>query len=322
MQFQYLIDKISNAKFENDPFSHIQINNFFTEDHLRQILAAKEIATSRVASDAELFSALFDSGYKIINFPGCITDRTVYVDWHKDKNSKENYTNTACEGFGVTLRLMAAASPIVSDLAEFMKTREFQNALAAKFEIDLNSVTYDTGIQKYLDGYEISPHPDIRKKALTYMVNINPNPQSEDRNHHTHYLQFREPFKYVRAYWEGHLDEDRCWVPWGWCDTKKMQRQNNSIVIFHPMNDTMHGVKASYNHLDGQRTQMYGNLWYNDTVVNVGPAWEDFVVTAKAPVVPTPTLTGKVKSLVPSAVKDLIRGKRIEDQNVIANRRQ
>jgi hypothetical protein len=322
MQFQYLIDKIDTSKFEDYPFSHIQINNFFNEDHLRQILATKEIAVSGVASDEELFSSLFEKGYKIINFPGCITDRNVYVNWHKDKSSKENYTNTACEGFGVTLRLIAPASAIVAELTEFMKSREFQNALATKFEIDLDSVTYDTGIQKYLDGYEISPHPDIRKKALTYMVNINPNPQSENQDHHTHYLKFREPFKYVQAYWEGHLDEDRCWVPWGWCETKKMQRENNSIVIFHPMNDTMHGVKASYNHLNGQRTQMYGNLWYKEKEVNGCPAWEDFVVKAKVPVVAPPTLTDKVKSFVPPSVKDMIRGKKHEDANVIANRRQ
>ncbi|WP_433974751.1 hypothetical protein [Tunturiibacter lichenicola] len=317
MQFQYLIDKINSAKFEDYPFSHIQINNLFNDNHLKQILAANEIAVPSVQSDEQLFSSLFEKGYKIINFPGCITDRDIYLKWHKDKSSNHT-TNSACEGFGMTLRLMSPTSAIVSDLSEFMKGREFQEALAAKFGLDLGTVTYDTGIQKYLDGYEISPHPDIRRKALTYMVNINPDAQSEKQDHHTHYLTFRDEFKYVQAYWDGHLNEDRCWVPWTWCETKKVQRENNSMVIFAPKNDTMHGVKTAYNHLSGQRTQMYGNLWYKEVKVQEGPAWEDLRIGAKAPASST-TLKARVKAFVPASVKDLVKGKR-NDVNVVADR--
>jgi hypothetical protein len=317
MQFQYLIDKINAAKFEEYPFLHIQINNLFSEKDLEQILAANEIAVSGVESDEQLFASLFEKGYKIISFPGCITDRDVYLKWHKQKGTS-NQVSTACEGFGMTLRLISPQSAIMTDLAEFMKGREFQEALAAKFGIDLGVVTYDSGIQKYLDGYEISPHPDIRRKALTYMVNINPGVQSEQRDHHTHYLQFRDEFKYVQAYWDGHANEDRCWVPWGWCETKKMQRENNSMVIFSPKNDTMHGVKATYNHLNGQRTQMYGNLWYKEVNVKGGPEWEDLQIGARVPV-GSESLKSKVKSFVPSSIKDLVRGKK-EDANVIADR--
>jgi hypothetical protein len=317
MQFQYLLDKINSAKFEDYPFSHIQINNLFNDNHLKQILAANEIAVPSVQSDEQLFSSLFEKGYKIINFPGCITDRDIYLKWHKDKSSNHT-TNSACEGFGMTLRLMSPTSAIVSDLSEFMKGREFQEALAAKFGLDLGTVTYDTGIQKYLDGYEISPHPDIRRKALTYMVNINPDAQSEKQDHHTHYLTFRDEFKYVQAYWDGHLNEDRCWVPWTWCETKKVQRENNSMVIFAPKNDTMHGVKTAYNHLNGQRTQMYGNLWYKEVKVQEGPAWEDLRIGAKAPASST-TLKARVKAFVPASVKDLVKGKR-NDVNVVADR--
>ena len=67
---------------------------------------------------------------------------------------------------------------------------------------------------------------------------------------------------------------------------------------------------------------MYGNLWYKEKEVKGCPAWEDFVVKAKVPVAIPPTLTDKVKSFVPPSVKDLIRGKKHEDANVIANRRQ
>jgi len=57
---------------------------------------------------------------------------------------------------------------------------------------------------------------------------------------------------------------ERCWVPWDWCTTVKQQTQNNSIVILSPSFDTIHAVKASYCHLEGQRTQLYGNLWYKE----------------------------------------------------------
>src|SRR5277367_6197174 len=136
MQFQYIIDKINSAKFEDYPFSHIQINNLFNENHLEQILASNEIAVTGVESDEQLFSSLFEKGYKIINFPGCITDRDIYLKWHKEKNAtQKTYTNTACEGFGMTLRLISPQSTTISGLADFMKSREFQDALAAKFGI-------------------------------------------------------------------------------------------------------------------------------------------------------------------------------------------
>jgi len=317
MQFQYLIDKVNSADFEEHPFSHVQIKNFLSDGHFQQIVAASEIAISGFSSDQQLFAALFDKGYKIIEFPGCITDREVYLRWHRDKDSKVNYTNTACEGFGVTLRLVAQQSSIISDLSAFMASKEFQASLAAKFGIEFDSVTYDTGIQKYLDGYEISPHPDTRNKALTYMVNINPNAHSEKHGHHTHYLKFREEFNYVQAYWEGHPKEDRCWVPWTWCESQKVQRENNSIVIFAPRNNTIHAVKASYNHLDGQRTQMYGNLWHREVQATPGPEWENFVIKPSPPKL---TLAGKVKSVVPREVKALIKAKGVPDVNVMAGR--
>jgi hypothetical protein len=149
--------------------------------------------------------------------------------------------------------------------------------LAKKFGIDMDDVFYDAGIQKYLDGYEISPHPDIRKKALTYMVNINPGDKSERSGHHTHYLTFKDAYKYVEAYWKGNPNKDRCWVPWDWCETKKIQTENNSIVIFSPDNNTMHGVKAVYDHLAYQRTQLYGNLWYHEIRTDGMPSWENFL---------------------------------------------
>jgi hypothetical protein len=213
---------------------------------------------------------------------------------------------------------MQPQSSAITELTKFLNSIEFQEALAEKFGIALDDVFYDAGIQKYLDGYEISPHPDTRKKALTYMVNVNPHSQSEVVDHHTHYLKFLPEFEYVQAYWDGHPELDRCWVPWTWCKTEKVQRANNSIVIFSPNNSTMHAVKTQYDHLKSQRTQLYGNLWYHKSPAKTGPEWEDFVITPRSERVDL-SVTGRIKAAVPSSVKEFIKGKRV-GSNVIADR--
>jgi hypothetical protein len=74
---------------------------------------------------------------------------------------------------GVVVRLNTPDSEILRELKTFIASDSFNKALAQKFDVKLESCSKDAGIQKYLDGYEISPHPDVRKKALTFMVNIN-----------------------------------------------------------------------------------------------------------------------------------------------------
>jgi hypothetical protein len=92
--------------------------------------------------------------------------------------------------------------------------------------------------------------------------------------HHTHYLRLDPEHDYVRRVWEREPTFERTWVPWDWCETVKTQPQNNSIVLFSPGNNTIHGVKASYNHLGGQRTQLYGNIWYKESPRLRDVEWE------------------------------------------------
>lgn len=322
MSFDYIIDKIRAAEFGEAPFKHIYLDDIFSPEHLQAITQAPEINLPAARSDAELFETLFGAGYKVIDFPGCVTDRDKYIAWHRERRV-EHSVSTACEGFGMTLRLMAPKSPIISELHAFLVGDAFRDAIAAKFGIDLGLVFPDSGIQKYLDGYEISPHPDIRKKALTYMVNINPHAGAESLDHHTHYLTFKDGYKYVQTFWEGNPKIDRCWVPWSWCETQTQQTRNNSIVIFSPSNDTMHGVKASYDHLKGQRTQLYGNLWYKECALDGGANWEDFVIGR--PVAERKlSAMDALKALLPTPAKDLVKraigGKPPADANVITDR--
>ena len=261
-KFDYLISKIETANFLDSPFKHIEINDFLREDDFKDIISSPEINTPECKSDEEVFTSLFDRGYKLIPFPGAITDHNEYIKNRKD--GKKSDSHSATESAGVVLRLMEPKTDILSELKEFIESDEFNEALAKKFNLPYNQCTKDSGIQKYLDEYEISPHPDLRKKALTFMVNINNSYNSEDKNHHTHYLRFKPEKKYVMEFWKGNPLIERCWVPWDWCETIKEQKQNNSIVNFSPSFDTIHAVKASYSHLDGQRTQIYGNLWFKE----------------------------------------------------------
>src|SRR5262249_9297488 len=115
LSFDYLLDKIRQADFVLTPFRHIQINDFFNQEHFSLITAAPEIAIAGVDGDRQLFDVLFNNGYKIIEFPGCITSKEEYLRWHKAKGPT-HHNSTACEGFGVTLRLMSAQSPVIREL--------------------------------------------------------------------------------------------------------------------------------------------------------------------------------------------------------------
>jgi len=327
MSFEYLLSKIAQADFETVPFRHIYIRDFFEKQDFSQIVSSPEILIPSAESDEQLFNMMFERNYKIIDFPGCITSKDLYLKWHNEKNSHARiYNNSSCEGFGITLRLTQPTSPVINDLSGFLRSDAFQTALADKFGIKRDEVFYDGGIQKYLDGYEISPHPDIRAKALTYMININPGQNSETREHHTNYLKFRDEFKYVQAYWDGHPNQDRCWVPWDWCDVTKVQTENNSLVIFSPDNTTLHAVRARYDHLLSQRTQLYGNLWYNwfgKRKYDPTPKWEDFRIQVAEPEPEQVSVISRVKAAVPPGLKSLLNGGRPKadhDGNVIKDR--
>ncbi|MDB9696539.1 hypothetical protein OAA80_00920 [Amylibacter sp.] len=264
INFDQVITKLKKAEFAKSPFKHIYLNNVFSENDFKKITECPEIKLRSVSNDEELFEQLFENGYKIIKFPGCIADKEYYIDWHNsnDRSKKKIINNEACEGFGMTVRLISPKSQILADLKGFIESELFLSVLAEKFDIDLSECEADNGIQKYLDGYEISPHPDIRRKALTYMVNINSTPNSSILDHHTRYLRLKENYSYLSEFWKNNEDVERAWVPWEWCDIDFQQTINNSMVIFSPSHDTLHAVKADYDHLSGQRTQLYGNLWY------------------------------------------------------------
>ena len=273
--FDYLIDKIRNKNFETKPWKHVYIESWLSDEHFEEIIAAPEIRLQEANSDKELFKLLSAQSYKPITFPGCTTDVESYIAWHAKKDFEVNHRDTI-EAFGMALRLFEPKTQILKTLDKFLSGVEFNSAICQKFGIDYNFCKRRGGIQKYLDGYEISPHVDIRKKAATFMVNINPVDDSESINYHTHYLKFKPQWDFIREYWKNNPKVDTCWVPWECAETEKLQTKNNSIVLFSPASYTLHAVKASYNHLKTQRTQLYGNIWYNESFTTEVMGWKNF----------------------------------------------
>ncbi len=271
-EFGYIIDKLRQAPFRADPFRHIVIDDLFSAAHFEAITSAAEIAREPVATTEDLIDDLEGCGYRIQSFPGCTTSREEYLScfnagaWPVDKG--------LLEGFGLTMRLQCYETDVLARVVAFFNADPFQAALAEKFGVT-RPTRVDTAIQKYLHGYEISPHPDVRRKALTYMININTCPAAEAAPIHTHLLRFKPERSYVQSFWENNPQAERCWVPWDWCDSVSETRRNNSVVLFAPDCDTLHAVKLDYDHLAYQRTQIYGNLWYDEAPLEYQPSYQE-----------------------------------------------
>lgn len=259
--FEYLLEKIVNAEFKKDPFEHLLIEDFLSQDHFNKLINLDKINTGNYNSPEEMIAGLQNKGYNPINFPGCISDIPEYLNRLKTNTWP---TDRTTEGFGMTLRLGLLEDDILVDFFNFIKSEIFVNTLKEKFNLTSYSTTLDTGLQKYLHKYEITPHPDIREKALTFMLNINPSNLSEEEDIHTHLCSLKEEYEYIVEVWKNNSDINRCWIPWEYCNTQYRTYKNNSIVIFSPSNTSFHGVKLEYNHLKYQRTQLYGNLWYTN----------------------------------------------------------
>jgi hypothetical protein len=278
-RFHYLLDRLERAEFDAGPFPHLYLRDFLSETDFKEITTADEVDLPVAGDLDELFAILKAAGYEPVEFPGCTKFIGEYRRWI-EKASKPSQTHKACEGQGMALRLKRPTSGAVLSLDAFFRSPEFNDALRAKFGVS-SPTRLEAGLQKYLHGYEISPHPDIRSKALTWMLNVNPSRRSETLGFHTHYLVLKPEYSFLYSLWRNNPTIETCWVPWDWCSTVKQQPENNSIVLFAPRWDTMHAIRAHYGHLATQRTQFYGNLWYEETSgVHYRPEFSDYDFTS------------------------------------------
>jgi len=275
-KFDYIIEKIQDASFETVPFKHLYIEDFLSSEHLEIFKNAKQIKLDKHSTTEELIDTLKKNTYKQQTFPGCTTSVKDYLEWYNNQQINNLYNGDIVEGFGMAWRLMKP-EPEVQEIIDFLNSNKFHKTLKRKFGLKKDT-RVATDVQKYLTGYEISPHPDIRSKALTYLININTEQETEGMDIHTHLLKFKPKYESTYGYWSANPTIDRCWVPWEWCNTEKLISKNNSLVMFSPNNDTLHAVKLDYDHLSLQRTQLYGNLWYKDKVKAKAAYYQDLPI--------------------------------------------
>ncbi len=261
--FDYLIDKVNSSGFTEEPFKFIYIEDFFTEDHFTRITNCKQIKVPEFESTEQMCSKLTEEfNYDAHPFPGCTTSVTDYIRWYNTKDRGRGVHNQdLLEGYGVAFRLKRYQDPILKDLVDFFNSRSWHDCIKKKFD-KTGETSVDTAIQKYVSGYEISPHPDIRRKCATYMININTDDKTEKMGLHTHFMDFKKDRKWIFEEWRTNTGKDTCWVPWDWATTSFEHSKNNSITLFAPDYNTLHAVKLDYDHTKLQRTQVYGNLWY------------------------------------------------------------
>ena len=267
-EFQYLADKVAHARFCGEPFPHVTVTDFLDRQHFHELLNSYQIVLPRAENTRQLLDHLRAAHWEAIDFPGCTTRESVYLAYiDRGQFSRRNiagYGRRTISSLGMTFRL-AAKSGFLQELMEFLESPQFIGALCNKFSLP-EDLSYDGGIQKNLRGYQISPHPDTSRKALTWMVNINSHPGAQAQlDMHTHLLEFTDQYRYIYDFWEFN-DVDPVWVPWSWTRTSKLLSINNSITVFQPSSRSLHAVRVTEDHLIHQRNQIYGNLWYEQPV--------------------------------------------------------
>ena len=267
--FKYLIEKIESAEMIESPFHFILITDFLKKEHFQEVINLRAVNVSANSVD-ELIENLEGTGYKHQPHPGTLQNIN---DYKKFRNGQKKVHARQIQGTrgvsvveagGLAVRL-TNEPPIIRELNNIFRAPEMEKVIRNKFNLLPEDVSIDCGLQKYLHGYEISPHHDTREKALTWMLNLNPDPESHDKDYHTHFCKFIESYKYLESLWESIPDLQRHWVPWDWAETNYLHKENNSITIFSPSNSSLHAVKADYHDLRYQRTQIYGNYWYKTT---------------------------------------------------------
>lgn len=254
MKLNYLLDKIQQADIQDKPFPHLEIKDFLQPAHLVLFTDNDQIHFPPVQNISQLTIELAKRNYKVQGFPGCTTKLKEYL-YGVPKGK-------TVEGWGICYRLFKYKNSLLQKLMSFLNSEEWHNAIKRKFSIVADTTCF-SAIQKQLTGYEISPHPDIRAKCVTYLLNVN---SAAYTGGDTSLFRFKREHRHVYDFWGKNEHLNRFWVPWDWCTAVKTIKENNTLLLFPTSNYSLHGIKLNYDHLIAQRTQIYGNLMYNNPI--------------------------------------------------------
>jgi hypothetical protein len=266
--FDYIITKIQKAKLIKQPFNHYIIKNIFSDEHYAALQESGEINLKPSRDIHELVKNLLNNNYEIETFPGCVTDVNEYVNAIKSNNfviAREKFRNGGISSFGMCFKLKSK-NKFIKKIQDFFCSKPLLDCIKKKLKVSIPT-TYNFGIQKYLSGYELSPHPDIRTKKATLMLNINHRELNNDTSVHTCLLRPKENAKKIIEFWKKNKEVERNLLRWDDCEMVETHNDTNSLLMFSPSDDSLHGVKLKYNDLKYQRTNLYANLWV-DTDIN------------------------------------------------------
>lgn len=247
VDYRYLAKRIAAAQIIEEPFPHIEVRPFFLQEDFQYLIQYVRIQQRQSTED--LIKELFERGYRVQEFPGCTENVPKYLNELRQRKPTE----------GLAFRLWWPKDDRVRALIKYLQGDEFTKAMCDKFEVPMrDDFERLAAIQKYLTGYEISPHPDVRRKVMTWMVNINPHPQARAEDIHTSLMRLRPG---VTPDWVEDPSLQRDWLPWESAESVKTIVENNTLVMFPVSDHSLHAVKLDYDHLVFQRTQVYGNLF-------------------------------------------------------------
>src|SRR4051812_30232351 len=152
-RLEYVLEKIRNAPFRDNPFHHLYIESLFEPADFLEIVSAAQIRLPPMADDRALLTELQHRGFQVLSdFAGTTKDIEVYLRWH-DQRYAASINHQTTDGVGVALRLINQGG-VLAEVAAIFSSDGYWGLLAERFGIELSQVRRDFGLQKYLDGYE------------------------------------------------------------------------------------------------------------------------------------------------------------------------
>ena len=231
----YILKKIEDAEIILKPFPHIIISNFLEDGDLIDVLNNIDIDNLNV----------IDKKYKLVQYPGA-------------KSTTEELTKRPT-GVGLVYALKEEYSKNNIKLNTILDSDEFKQALFEKFKIPTNIDGWNVyQINKDLNGYEISPHPDITGKVITYQLNLSNTNILDNYDLGTKFHTIKPEF--LKNIKKLSTKQPRPWGKWDWFDKgKSIPYKQNTFMAFAPSDISYHSVKLeNYPQEKYQRTMLRG----------------------------------------------------------------
>ena len=231
----YILKKIEDAVIIEKPFPHIIIPNLLEDDNLTNIIDNIEIDNLNE----------IEKKYTKVHYPGA-------------KSTNEKLTNRPT-GIGLVYALKEEYSKNNIELNTILTSKDFKEVLFKKFKIPTNIDGWNVfQINKDLNGYEISPHPDITGKVITYQINLSNMDTLDNYDLGTKLHRIKpECLKYIK---EISSIKKRPWGKWEWFDEGiSIPYKQNTFMAFAPSDISYHSVKLeNYPQEKCQRTMLRG----------------------------------------------------------------